>query len=153
MTERDWSAWSREAVALANERNRDWNAKWGLADCARYDWNLDAAELVLDRGDSSVVADVSVVGTTSDAAGTFLWAWANPTLANCRHGLERVQAFGEEHDLPLLTTPEWDGGRPEALEMMAIAVRVLDAEGCFIDNTDHGGIYFVLTNFRERARS
>ena len=148
----DWSTWSREAVALADERNRAWQRRWALPERARYDWDLDTGELVLHGAESCVVADLSVVGTTSEADGTFLWAWANPTLADCCAGIESVRDFGETHDLSLLTTPEWEGGRAEALEMLAIAVRILDSEGFFIDNTGDGGIYFVLNRFRERTR-
>src|SRR5262245_8444022 len=38
--EPDWSAWSREAVRLMQERNHAWIRDYGLQGC-QYDWSLD----------------------------------------------------------------------------------------------------------------
>jgi hypothetical protein len=94
---------------------------------------LATAELSFERDADHVVADLCLVGTASEMAGTFLWAWANDAIpAGAKLGLDAVRSFGTTHDLPLLTTPEWPGGRAEGLEMLAIAGRVQDATGGFV---------------------
>jgi hypothetical protein len=84
------------------------------------------ADLSADR--DCVRADICVIGTVSHAQKAFRWAWADDGIAPpARHGLDLVRAFGETHDLPQLTTPEWSGGRAEGLEMLAIAGRIQNA--------------------------
>jgi hypothetical protein len=144
----DWSAWSREAVILAKERNDRWRDRFGLAD-ARYRWDLDRAELVFSRSSDEVFAELCLIGTI--AGDTFLWSWANDTLpeaATQRVGL--VRAFGCQHDLTLLTTPEFPGDRAQGLELLAISARVQGADGVFVDSTADTLLFFTLFDFRVR---
>ena len=146
----DWSAWSREAVALAQGRNDAWRDRFGLAG-GRYDWDLDRAEIVFQRPSDEVVADFCMIGTI--AGGTFLWGWANDSLPRAAtHRIDLVRAFGLQHDLPLLTTPHFPGDRAQGLELLAVAARVQDAEGMFIDSTDDAIVFLTLSNFRVRTR-
>jgi hypothetical protein len=151
--ERDWQGWSREAVALMQERNRAFVETFELAG-RPFQWSLDAAQIAFPAGDDAIVADLCVVGSVSEAEGTFLWAWGNDAVpAHARQRLGEVRAFGEAHDLPLLTTAEWPGGRDEGLEMLAVAGRVLDADGVFIA-PDRGRLFFLaLHRFRTQALS
>ncbi|MDF2771348.1 MAG: hypothetical protein K0S86_842 [Geminicoccaceae bacterium] len=149
----DWSAWSREAVALMQARNEAWIDRYGLAN-APFTWNIDDRTLRFSRPDGDVVADLCLVGATAGSRGTFLWAWADGGVP--KHAWERLHAvigFGQEHDLGLLTTPEWPGGRSEGLEMVAVAGRILDAEGAFVDTRDDVTIFFLLFDFREERPS
>src|SRR5262245_31798633 len=116
----DWSAWSREAVRLMQERNQAWLDRFHI-DRNPYQWNLDSATLRLERETDAVVARLCAVGSCSEHVGTFLWSWANDAIpAAARRGIEEVREFGARHGLPLLTTPEFKGARPEGLEMLAV---------------------------------
>jgi hypothetical protein len=61
-------------------------------------------------------------------------------------------SFGVTHDLPLLTMPEWPGGRAEGLEMLAVAGRIQDASGGFIDTAGDLILFFTLHRFRMRSQ-
>lgn len=149
MDDRDWGAWSAEAVSMMNARNRAWIDRHHLAG-APYFWDLPTATIAFNRGSSRVVADLCVVGTASKVEGTFLWAWANEAIATeAKRGVEKVRAFGLEHDLALLTTPELVGGRAEGLEALAIAGRVLEADGIWVDERGDLTLFLALFNFRE----
>jgi hypothetical protein len=151
MTE-DWSRWSRESVALVEARNRDWHSRFGLH-TQPYRFDLETATLTFDRGSDLVVADLTVIGTTSRSEGTFLWSWANDSLPAMAASLTtRVRAFGEDNDLPLLTRPEWPAARPEGLEMLAISARILDAAGCFVHESGDVTYYFALFHLRETPK-
>jgi hypothetical protein len=107
------------------------------------------ADLSADR--DCVRADICVIGTVSHAQKAFRWAWADDGIAPpARHGLDLVRAFGETHDLPQLTTPEWSGGRAEGLEMLAIAGRIQNARGGFVDEAEDLTLFFTLSHFRVR---
>jgi hypothetical protein len=142
----DWSAWSRDAVALMQDRNRDWIARFEL-EKAPYHWDLEHATITFTRpGDRAVVADICVVGTT-ESNGTFRWAWANDALpAVALAQPDRVREFGRSHDLGLLTDAEWPGGRAEGLEMLAVAGRILGAEGAWVDTSGDLTLFFLLFN-------
>jgi hypothetical protein len=150
----DWTAWSREAVHIMQQRNEEWIRRWGMQDGTNYEWSLKTARLVFQCGGFDLVAGFSCIGSTSSQQGTFRWSWANPVIPEgARQGVERVRSFGLLHDLELLTTPEWPGGRTEALEMVAIAGRILDAAGVFVAPTPRGALLlFVLLRLDARAR-
>jgi hypothetical protein len=135
-----------------NERNERWIAQYDLAS-APFTWNLEGRTLrFAPPGRGTVVAELCLVGTASASRGTFQWAWANDAVPKPSwERLHAVVGFGQEHGLELLTTAEWPGGRPEGLEMVAVAGRILDAEGAFVDTRDDLTIFFVLFDFREEA--
>jgi len=117
----DWGAWSRGAVRLMQERNAAWQQRFGLRECP-FQWDITTATIRFRRDTDEVIASVCVVGRTSVTESTFLWGWANekiPPMA--RRHLERVWEFGARHQVQLLTTPEFRGGHPEALDMLAVA--------------------------------
>lgn len=144
----DWAAWGREAVRLMQARNDAWQQRFSLTS-NRFRWDIATATLRFEREHDEVIATICLVGTTSLAKGTFLWAWANESVPEvARRGLDRVRAFGEQHGLSLLTRPEFPGARPEGLEMVAVAGRVLDAEGVWIDPGSDVMCYFTLSDFR-----
>ena len=146
----DWGEWSRQAVTAMNAQNEAWVTAFALQR-APYRWDLDTAELLFERAVDHVVADVCVVGTVSAAEGTFRWAWANEVIPPAaRLGLELVRQFGETHDLPRLVMPEWPGSRADGLEMLAIAGRVQDASGGFVEATGDLLLFFTLSHFRVR---
>jgi hypothetical protein len=147
----DWAEWSRQAVAEMSARNEAWLARYELKG-APYRWHLDTGELVFDRGTHQVVADICLVGTVSECEGTFLWAWANETIPGAAmRGLDVVRRFGASHDLTSLITSEWPGGRPDGLEMLAVAGRIQDASGGFIDKAGDVTMFFTLHRFRVRV--
>jgi hypothetical protein len=149
MDDRDWGAWSAEAVSMMQSRNREWIDLHHLAG-APYFWDLNTATIAFDRSSSRVVADLCAIGTVSKVEGTFLWAWANETIpTEAKRGLEKVRAFGLEHDLGLLIMPELAGGRAEGLEALAIAGRVLQADGVWVDERGDVTIFLAMFNFRE----
>ena len=145
----DWGAWSKEAVRLMQERNGLWHKRFGLDDGCAFRWDVHTATIRFRRQADEVIASICMVGTTSLREGTFLWGWANesiPLLA--RKGLALVREFGARHQLALLTTPAFPGAGPEGLELVAIAGRVLGAEGIFIDTHDDITYLFALSDFR-----
>jgi len=146
--ERDWGAWSREAAAMMEARNQDYLDRFGLTD-EPYRWDIPRAQLAFACGDHAVVADLCAIASVSASEGSFVWAWSNPAFQEAfRLRLDQVRAFGEKHHLDPLTTAVWKGGRAEGLEMVAVAGRILDAEGVWIDKQGDLTLFFTLHRFR-----
>jgi len=147
----NWSIWSQEAVALMQHRNVEWQNAFELRDAA-FEWNLERGVLEFADADRLVVADICIVGTTSNHEGTFLWGWANEALpAQVVEGLHKVREFGIANDLGLLTESEFTAGRSEAQECAAIAGRIQDAEGLFMHEAGDLTMFFTLSGFREES--
>ena len=129
-------------------RNNDWVARFELT-AEPFHWDLETATLRFQRARDQVVASLCLVGTTSECEGTFLWAWANETIPPAAtRGLEQVRQFGEANDLSLLTEAEFAGSRPDGLEVVAIAGRILDADGTFVAADGDVTRFFTLSAFR-----
>jgi hypothetical protein len=151
--ERDWAAWSGEAVQIMQTRNRAFIEKFDLSN-RPYRWSLEQGQIAFPTAADVVVADLCVVGSVSVCEGTFLWAWENETIpVQARRRLEEVRTFGAKHELALLTTGEWRGGRAEGVEMVAVAGRVLDAEGVWIAPEGDVTLFFTLHRFRVQRLS
>lgn len=148
----DWAEWSRETVRLMQERNDALILNYGLQN-AGYKWCLDCAEIVFDTHDAVTAASLSVIGTLSKAEQTFLWSWANEALpAPARRGMEKVRAFGENNQLDMLMTSEWESDLSQALEAAAIAGRILDAFGVWTEEAGDVTLFFALSDIKRRMR-
>jgi hypothetical protein len=135
------------------QRNNAWLAEFDLKR-APYRFDLNSATLVFERAGDQVVADLVVVATASDSAGTVLAGWANSSIPpQARRGLDKVRAFGEENGLAMLTGAWCHGGRPEGLELLACAGRILDAAGVFVHKRGEVTYFFALSNFRVHPRA
>jgi hypothetical protein len=141
----DWSLWSQEAVAAVADLNDRWVNEYQLSG-ARYFWNLDEGRITFHVGERAVEARICVVGSVAD--GVFQWGWADESMpVSVTRELDRLRAFGEENDLPLLTTPEFPGGSAQGKECVAIAARVLGSDGVFIDQDGDVMVFFALSGF------
>lgn len=148
----DWAQWSKDAVSLMSRRNAAWEGEYRVSG-APYQWTLDPPELVFDRGQDEVVADICVVGTASLGEGTYLWAWANEAIPeSARKGLDEVRLFGREYGLPLLFEPMMHGGLSEGKECAATAGKIQNAAGVFVELSGDPIIFFTLHNFRTRSK-
>lgn len=146
--ERDWGAWSRDAVRLMGKRNEAFIERFGLSG-QPYRWDLETGRIAFALQKYIVVADLCTVGSVSAAEGTFVWSWANEAIPQrAKERLDDVRRFGETYGLDLLTRAEWNGGRAEGLEMLAVAGRILDADGTWTDAQGDITLFFTLHRFR-----
>ncbi len=145
----DWYPdWRHEAVHELQEKNARLRAEFRLGDWPRFDYDVDAGTLTFsENGVAKVIAEIQVVGTTSQKAGNWLWSWAN---SHWPEGVtaeaERVRAFGEEHGVCELTHDYVDGDDDlNALgwELTAVMARVTGALGGYRPPRDEGGGLFL----------
>src|SRR5687768_7573555 len=87
----------------------DAHRAWGLG--TEDDWGLeqDEGELVLTRSDGvQARAQAQIVGTFDSGSGTWLWSWANPSIARpLAECARRVKRYGEQRRVDRLTAPKW----------------------------------------------
>lgn len=146
----DWAAWSREAVLIMQRRNDAWQRRFQLPTGTPFRWDLTVGTLTFQRGLRSVMADAVLVGTASDRDGFFVWSWADEEIPRShRSRTVAVRDFGTANGLTMLVAAKWSGGRTEAQEAVAVAGRILEAEGVFVDEHDGLTACFALFDFRE----
>lgn len=146
-----WTEWSQAVVEQMNEKTRACLQHYGL-DSQPYYWDLEAGEIVFDRGKDNVVADVTVIGTASSTNKQFVWSWDNQDVPDkVKSDMGKIRDFGKKNDLEYLTAPRFDELPVDAMELLAVSGYILESEGYFVDEIDGEIIYFSLNNFRVRG--
>ncbi|MEA3058100.1 MAG: hypothetical protein QOF34_915, partial [Sphingomonadales bacterium] len=79
MTSPEWyHDWRHAAVHELQEKNKALHAAFGIDEWPRFDYDVDAGTLIFsDASGPKVRAVIQIAGSTSAAAGDWLWAWAN----------------------------------------------------------------------------
>ena len=147
--------WRSEAFEELKSKNAQLEHEYGIGSGGRYHYDLPTASLVFhtDRGTS--VADIEVVGTTSGAAGNWLWAWANPDFGEELTEVARAaRMFGDRHGIcPLTHDLVW----PErsvplndlGWELTSATARISDSIGAYRPpDDDSGAIFFIIKAIR-----
>ncbi len=148
-----WQAFGEEARALMDRRNDSWQSRYQLLD-APYRWTLQPTELIFDRGADEVVADLCLVGTYHQADRELLWAWGNTTVdRDVREGLAVVRRFGAARAWSLLTEPRVTVSEEVAELLVAIAGRLQDAPGTFIDDAGDYTLLFTIRGFSVQPKA
>src|SRR5262249_49897535 len=120
---------SMEGLRLQTEAHQ---GTWGLGKSQRWDFSLDTGELVFSFPDMVVRAPAQVIGTFDSEEGSWMWAWANPSIpeALARDSI-RVQEYGEQRSIERLTTPSWPGDEMDGWRMAALANRLCESNGVY----------------------
>jgi hypothetical protein len=116
------------------------------------DWLLDQETKVLQLGDD-LWLPASDLGSVAESAGTWLWAWANESVApDMRTDAERARQIGSDRGLDLLTTPEVDVARIIDGHLLALAISgLLDADAYYRCPYRRGAAYVTVKLSSVRA--
>jgi hypothetical protein len=118
-----------------------------LGSWPRYDWSQVTRQLIFsDGGRPKVAADMQFIGSFAVKPQTWLWAWSNDSIAaELREAVSAVRDYGEAHDLPHLTTPEWPAGEIDGWEMTSIAAFLLQAKGAYRSPNERSHMFMIMT--------
>jgi hypothetical protein len=107
-------------------------------------------DLDLDAGTArfnDITLSFQVLGTESDNALTWLWAWAEeqtevPDRLLASSGV--LKAWGEKERIPDLTLPSLDLNRADGTMLSLIASEVCKASGYYRDPYEGGSLFILL---------
>jgi len=88
-----------------------------------------------------------VLGTESDNALTWLWAWAEEQTEipdSLLTSAREMKSWGEKEGMPELTLPSLDLNRADGAMLSLIASEVCKASGYYRDPYEGGAIFFLL---------
>lgn len=150
MKQPDWYAvWRHDALHELIEKNEGLEQQLGLGRYERYDYDVDTGLITFsNRGVPVVIAEIQIVGTTSERDSNWLWAWANdwwPKTVTARS--ESARTFGLEKGIEELTTEYLHDDSLVNLgwEMTAVTARIVGAAGAYRAPTENGHIFFIYT--------
>jgi hypothetical protein len=89
---------------------------------------------------------IQVLGTESEVSGTWLWVWANTSSNLPNHLLTAslvLKAYGEQHKIPELTTPQVPLDQVDGHSLALIASDICEANAYYRCPYE-GGALFVL---------
>jgi hypothetical protein len=123
-------------------------AGWGFGKATR--WSLDQSRGdLLFTFDDGVVATcpAQIVGSFDGTDGSWLWAWANPSIADSlKRDSLRVRDYGQQRQIVRLTSAEWSCSEAEAWRMAALACKLCEAQGVY---RGPAGTAFVFMTFEK----
>jgi hypothetical protein len=132
---------SMEELLLKTQRHQD---TWLFG--REEQWNLDPGqgELVFSFPGRLVIAPAQIIGTFDNQTAHWTWSWANASIPEnmTSHAL-RIKEYGEQNNIPRLTTPEWAGEETDCWYMAALACRFGGFQGAYRGPSDN--IYSFLT--------
>ena len=75
-------------------------------------------------------APVQIIGTYNTEDGTWLWGWDHPSVAAplAEHA-KRLLAYGQEHNIPRLTTRTLNCSEEDCWKLTALACLLCEAQG------------------------
>ena len=139
---------SMEGLRLQTEAHQ---RLWRFGNCERWDFSQETGELVFTNPDTIVRAPGQIIGTFDSVKGTWMWAWANSSIApSLARDSARLREYGEEHKIRRLTTASWPAVEMDAWHMAALANRVCESNGVY---RGPAGTTFVFITFGEVVMS
>jgi hypothetical protein len=117
---------------------------WHFGEEERWNIDQDSGELIFTFPEVIAMARAQIIGTIDTHAGTWMWAWANSSVADAlKKDSLRVRAYGEEHGIRRLITPSWPAEENDAWRMTALASRFAESNGAY--RGPAGGTHIYMT--------
>jgi hypothetical protein len=105
---------------------------WRFGEEERWDLNQSSGELVFTFPDKIVTAPAQIIGTFDSQANTWMWAWANHSIAEpLKEDSRRVLDYGNQRGIRKLTAPKWPGEEMDGWRMAAVANRLCSSNGAY----------------------
>ena len=150
-SDKQYNDFLRECIADINERNKLLDQQFGVGHFERWDIDQDVGDLVFSNdGTPQVVAKVVIAGTYSLSSESWMWGWANSSLAaSLTDATSRVREYGEENNLPDLTEPKTDATEDEAWAFASLACRILDSKGIYRGPAGQSYVFMIITDLKK----
>jgi hypothetical protein len=105
---------------------------WHLGQEERWDIDQDSGELVFTLADTIARAPAQIIGTFDGKTNTWLWAWANSSIAEpLKRDALRVLDYGKQHSIQRLTTAKWPAAEMDGWRMATLANRLCSSNGAY----------------------
>jgi hypothetical protein len=122
-------------------------AAWQFGKAERWNVLQDTGELVFTFPYQTVRASAQIIGSFDTVENTWMWAWANSSIAEAlTQDSIRVRAYGEQRGIRRLTTAQWPATEIDGWNMAALAGRICGSNGVY---RAPSGAAFIFITFGE----
>lgn len=144
----EYAEFQHQAYLEATALNDACEKEFRIGEWDHWTYDLDAATLTFStRGVPQVVAQIQVVGSTSNRSKDWLWSWANDTIPEIASAeLLRVKEFGAMEGIYRLTNAATPATEQTGWEFASVAAKILGAKGTFRCRGENGYLYLVYTD-------
>jgi hypothetical protein len=105
---------------------------WNFGEEERWSFAQDTGELVFTFPDTIVRAPAQIIGSFDSSAETWMWGWANSSVAPAlTRDSTRVRQYGEQTQIRRLTMPTWSATEMDGWHMAALANRLCKSNGAY----------------------
>ena len=151
MEDSEYQALMLAATEFARSQNAvTWN-KWSLEALPRFNWNQDRGCISFSGSGRMVSADIQFLGSWSERARTWMWAWANESIEEkMKREVAEVRSFGTTKDLAELTEAVIEGPIEMAWELASLSCYILRSDMVYRapDSNTPEFTFLSLRNFR-----
>lgn len=120
---------SMEGLQLQTEAHQ---STWQFGQEEQWNFDQDSGELVFTFSDKIAKAPAQIIGTFDGQTSTWMWAWANPSIAeSLKTAAQRVLDYGKQHGIARLTTAKWTAEETDGWQMTALANRLCSSNGAY----------------------
>jgi len=128
----DFELLLRSSMEELMAKTQSHQATWGFGTEEEWLLDQDEGQLTFKFPGRSTTAPVQIIGTYNVANGTWLWAWANPLIADhLKADALRLKTYGEHWGIPRLTSAEWPAQESDCWYMAALACQLVAAQGAY----------------------
>lgn len=122
---------------------------WNLGEEEKWGFSQETGELIFNFPDKTVRTSAQILGTFDSLAGTWMWSWANPSIAEkLAVDADRMRRYGVKHRIRRLAEPRWNGSELDAWKMTALACRLCEANGAYRGPAGDTYVYFLFGEIR-----
>lgn len=106
---------------------------WHFGEEERWEFNQDEGDLVFIFANGTIATcPAQILGTYNTGDGSWLWAWANPSIGDeLSRDARKLKRYGERKGFPKLADEKWSGSEDDAWGVTAIASRLCNAQGAY----------------------
>lgn len=135
------------SFSFIEPRQKEFIANYKADEHERWDWSQDTASLIFSHeGKPQVEAEIQFSGTYSTVSETWMWAWANDSLAeNVKSASRSIKALGEELGLQELVAGRYQATEVDGWEMTSVLAKHINAIGVYRTPSENGFTYMAVT--------
>jgi uncharacterized protein DUF6882 len=128
----DFESLLRGSMEDLMTRTQSHQENWGFGGEEEWLLDQDQGQLTFKFPGRSTKAPIQIIGTFNTGSGTWLWAWANPLIADhLKTDALGLKEYGEQCGIPRLTTPEWAAQESDCWYMAALACELFGRQGAY----------------------
>jgi len=128
----DFESLLRSSMEELMTRTQAHQENWGFGGEEEWLLDQDQGQLTFKFPGRSTRAAIQIIGTFNTENGTWLWAWANPLIADhLKTDALGLKEYGQQWGIPRLTSPEWPAQESDCWYMAALACQLFGRQGAY----------------------